>query len=200
MQIISILPNWSEVGMFEQIFWIITIPATVFFLLLLVLTIFGGDADADIDVDTDIDADIADGDSIPFQFLSLKNIVAFFTVFGWSGIGFINGGFEPLMVLLFSTLCGLVMMSLMATLFYFMSKLAESGTLKMNNAIGKLGEVYLVIPANRGGMGKVQLNVQGSMRTLDAITDDAETIPTSSIIQVVNVIDDHILLVKKQGN
>jgi hypothetical protein len=198
MQIISILPNWSEVGMFEQIFWIITIPATVFFLLLLVLTIFGGDAD--VDVDTDIDADIADGDSIPFQFLSLKNIVAFFTVFGWSGIGFINGGFEPLMVVLFSTLCGLAMMTLMATLFYFMSKLAESGTLKMNNAIGKLGEVYLVIPANRGGMGKVQLNVQGSMRTLDAITDDAETIPTSSIIQVVNVIDDHILLVKKQGN
>jgi hypothetical protein len=49
-------------------------------------------------------------------------------------------------------------------------------------------------------MGKVQLNVQGSMRTLDAITDDQETIPTSSIVQVVNVIDDHILLVQKQGN
>ena len=88
----------------------------------------------------------------------------------------------------------------MATLFYFMSKLAESGTLKMSNAVGKLGEVYLVIPGNRGGMGKVQLNVQGTMRTLDAITDDAETIPTSSIIHVLNVIDDHILLVKKQGN
>ena len=88
----------------------------------------------------------------------------------------------------------------MGTLFYFMSKLAESGTLKMKNAIGKLGEVYLVIPAKRGGMGKVQLSVQGSVRTLDAITDDVEKIPTSSIIEVLDVIDDQILLVKKQGN
>jgi hypothetical protein len=66
-------------------------------------------------------------------------------------------------------ICGFLMMVLMASLFYFMSKLAESGTLKMKNAIGKLGEVYLMIPASRGGMGKVQLNVQGSLRTLDAI-------------------------------
>ena len=197
MLINSILPNWSEVGMFEQIFCVVTIPATVIFLVLLVLTVFGGDADAD--VDTDIDSDIADGDFIPFQFLSLKNIVAFFAVFGWSGIGFINAGLASWLVILLATLCGLLMMTLMATLFYFMSKLAESGTLKMQNAVGKLGEVYLVIPASRGGMGKVQLNVQGSMRTLDAITDDAVTIPTSSIIQVLDVIDDHLLLVKKQG-
>ena len=87
----------------------------------------------------------------------------------------------------------------MATLFYLMSRLAESGTLNMKNAVGKLGEVYLVIPAKRGGMGKVQLSVQGSVRTLDAITDDLDKIPTSSIIEVLDVIDDQILLVKKQG-
>lgn len=200
MYIISILPNWSEIGVFEQVFWIITIPATVIFLILLVLTIFGGDADTDVDVDTDIDSDIASGDSIPFQFISLKNIVAFFTVFGWSGIGFIHAGLATWLVILLATICGLLMMVLMATLFYFMSRLAESGTLKMKNAVGKLGEVYLRIPARRGGMGKVQLNVQGSLRTLDAITDDLEEIPTSSIIQVLDVIDDQILLVKKQGN
>ncbi len=198
MLINSIFPNWSEIGMFEQIFWIVTIPSTVIFLILLVLTVFGGDTDTD--VDTDVDGDLADGDFIPFQFLSLKNIVAFFAVFGWSGIGFINAGLPTWLVTFLAVLCGLLMMTLMATLFYLMSRLAESGTLKMKNAIGKLGEVYLVIPAKRGGMGKVQLNVQGSVRTLDAITDDLEKIPTSSIIQVIDVIDDHILLVKKQGN
>jgi hypothetical protein len=197
MLINSILPNWSEAGIFEQVFWVITIPATVIFLVLLVLTVLG--SDADVDVDTDVDADIADGDSIPFQFLSLKNIVAFFAVFGWSGIGFVNAGLHSWLVILLATICGLLMMTAMGALFYFMSKLAESGTLKMKNAIGKLGEVYLVIPAKRGGMGKVQLNVQGSIRTLDAITDEPETIPTSSIIEVINVIDEQILLVKKQG-
>jgi len=199
MTIISILPQWSDISIFEQVFWVITIPATVFFLILLALTIFGGETDAGMDVNTDVDGGIADGDSIPFQFLSLKNIVAFFTVFGWSGIGLINTGLASWLVILISFICGFLMMVLMASLFYFMSKLAESGTLKMKNAVGKLGEVYLMIPANRGGMGKVQLNVQGSLRTLDAITDDFEKIPTSSIIQVLDVIDDQILLVKKQG-
>lgn len=197
MFINSILPNWSDVGIFEQVFWVITIPATVIFLILLALTIFG--SDADVDVDTDVDGDISDGDSIPFQFLSLKNIVAFFAVFGWSGIGFINAGLPSWLVILIAFICGLLMMLLMASLFYFMSKLAESGTLNMKNAVGKLGEVYLVIPGNRAGIGKVQLNVQGSLRTLDAITDDAENILTSSIIEVLEVIDDQILLVKKQG-
>ena len=199
MIIISILPQWSDISIFEQVFWVITIPATVFFLILLALTIFGGETDAGMDVNSDVDGEIADGDSIPFQFLSLKNIVAFFTVFGWSGIGFTNAGLASWLVILLSFICGFLMMVLMASLFYFMSKLAESGTLKMKNAIGKLGEVYLMIPASRGGMGKVQLNVQGSLRTLDALTDDLEKIPTSSIIQVVDVIDDQILLVKKQG-
>lgn len=193
MFINSMLPNWAEVGVFEQVFWVITIPATVVFLILLALTIFGADADADADVD------FADGDSIPFQFLSLKNIVAFFAVFGWSGIGFINAGLASWLVILLAFICGLLMMILMATLFYFMSKLAETGTLKMKNAVGKLGEVYLLIPGDRGGMGKVQLNVQGSLRTLDAITDEPESIRTSSIIEVLDVIDDQILLVKKQG-
>ena len=199
MSIIAILPDWTQVGLFEQVFWVVTIPATVVFLILLALTIFGGEADTGVDVHTDVDGGIADGDSIPFQFLSLKNIVAFFAVFGWSGVGFIHAGLASWLVILLATICGLLMMVLMATLFYLMSKLAESGTLRMKNAVGKLGEVYLVIPANRGGMGKVQLNVQGSLRTLDAITDDLEKIPTSSIIQVLDVIDDLILLVKKQG-
>jgi len=199
MFINSILPNWSETGIFEQVFWIITIPATVVFLILLVLTIIGAETDSSPDVTTDVDASLADGDIIPFQFLSLKNIIAFFAVFGWSGIGFIHAGLNSWLVILLAFICGFLMMVLMATLFYMMSKLAESGTLKMKNAVGKLGEVYLVIPANRGGMGKVQLNVQGSLRTLDAITDDNEKIPTSAIIEVLDVIDEQILLVKKQG-
>mgnify|MGYP001765943566 CR=1 FL=1 len=198
MFINSILPVWSELGIFEQIFWVIAIPATVIFLVLLAMTIFGGDV-SDSDVTTDVDSTLADGDSIPFQFLSLKNIVAFFTVFGWSGIGFINAGMAPWLVVFLAAICGLLMMLAMAALFYFMSKLAENGTLKMKSAVGKLGEVYLVIPGNRGGMGKVQLNVQGSLRTLDAMTDDAAAIPTNSIIEVLDVIDEQILLVKKQG-
>lgn len=196
--LLSIFPAWQEITLLEQVYWVVTVPSTLIFLILLVSTGFG--ADADVDVETDFDSSLADGDVIPFQFLSLKNIVGFFTMFGWSGLGFIHAGFAVWLVILLSVVCGLLMMLAMASLFYFMSKLAETGTLKMKNAIGKLGEVYLTIPAKRGGMGKVQLTVQESLRTLDAITDDAEAIATSSIIQVIEVIDDQILLVKKASS
>lgn len=33
------------------------------------------------------------------------------------------------------------MMAIMATIFYLMSKLTDDGTLQVDNAIGKLGEV-----------------------------------------------------------
>lgn len=195
--ITSILPVWSELSVMDQIYWIITIPSTLIFIFLLISTIIGSDVDAD--VETDIDHDIADGDSIPFQFISLKNIVAFFTMFGWSGLGFLNAGLSAWLVILLSVACGLLMMLAMASLFYFMSKLTENGTLNMKNAIGHLGEVYLPIPGKRGGIGKVQLTVQNSLRTLDAITDDPDNIATSSIIEVMDVIDEQILLVKRNG-
>lgn len=195
--ITSILPVWSELNVMDQIYWIITIPSTLIFIFLLISTIIGSDVDAD--VETDIDRDIADGDSIPFQFISLKNVVAFFTMFGWSGLGFLNAGVSAWLVILLSVLCGLLMMLAMASLFYFMSKLTDNGTLSMKNAIGHLGEVYLPIPGKRGGIGKVQLTVQSSLRTLDAITDDPDDIATSSIIEVMDVIDEQILLVKRNG-
>jgi hypothetical protein len=194
--LLSFFPVWSELDLMSQVYWIITVPATVVFALLLVLTIFSSDADTD--VHTDLDHSLVDGDGIPFQMLSLKNIIAFFTMFGWSGLGFLSAGLAPFLVILFSFICGFLMMLAMATLFYFMSKLAESGNMNIRNAVGRTGDVYLTIPANREGMGKIQITVQGTLQTLDAVTDDAEAIPTSSIIEVIDVINNQILLVKRK--
>ena len=195
--ITSILPVWQNLSLLEQVYWLVSIPSTLIFVILLITTTVGADVDAD--VQADVDLSLADSDSIPFQFLSLKNIIGFFTMFGWSGLGFFHAGLAVWLVITLSVICGLLMMLAMATLFYLMSKLAETGTLKMQNAVGKLGEVYLTIPAKRGGMGKVQLTVQEALRTLDAITDDEEAIVTSSIVQVIAVIDDQILLVKRSA-
>ena len=97
--------------------------------------------------------------------------------------------------MIISTVAGLAMMTIMAGLMYFMSKANVSGTLKMKNAIGQVGEVYLTLQAKRGSIGKVQIKVQGSMRTLDALTDDAEDITTGKVITVSDIINDNILLV-----
>ena len=161
------------------------------------MTFFGGDVDDASDLSGHTDVDI-DGDSgIGFQFITLKNLIGFFTIFSWVGIACINAGFSTPVIIVVSIFSGVLMMVMMASIYYFMSKLSESGTLKINNSIGKQGEVYLFIPAKRSGKGKVNINVQGSYREFDAVTDEEEEIQRGSLITVVDVIESNILLVRR---
>ncbi len=187
---------WQQKETFERIFWIIAFPSGLLFIGLMLMTVLGGDHDVHDDVDADWETD--DG-GIGFQFITFKNLIAFLTMFGWMGIAAIKMGWGRGATLGFAFASGLVAMLILASLFYFMSKMVGSGTLVMNNAIGNLGEVYLTIPGNQSGMGKVQLKVQGTLRELDAMTT-GEEIPTGKIIKVENVINDHILLVNKVEN
>ena len=76
----------------------------------------------------------------------------------------------------------------------------HSGTLEMENAINLTGSTYLFIPANRSGIGKVHITVQGSLRELPAMTDDETEIATGALIRVKKIIDNRILLVTLAEN
>jgi hypothetical protein len=67
--------------------------------------------------------------------------------------------------------------------------------MKFDKAIGQVGEVYLTIQSKRSGLGKVQVKVMGSLRTLDAMTDDEGDIPTGKIVTVSSIAGDNILIV-----
>ncbi len=185
---------WQDMLLFEKINWAIAIPFTVLFLIQIVLTFFGGDFD-EVEADGDADAAIEGDSGIDFQFLSLKNLIAFFTIYGWTGIVCIDAGLGVGLSTVISFFAGLLMMTIMASIVFFMAKLTDDGSLNVNNAIGKTCSVYLTIPAKREGLGKVQIQVQG-MQTLDAMTDANEAIKTGGIVEVTNVINNEILLVK----
>jgi hypothetical protein len=183
---------WDGLQVIEKIYWMIAFPSTLFFFIQLIITFIGGDVDHDFD--HDFDGDTGGGGFHPFTF---KNMVAFFTLFSWSGLASIEGGFSLAVTIFISTISGLIMMIIMAFLFYYISKFTHSGTLDLNNAIGQTGDVYLTIPAKKAGMGKVQINVQGQLRTLNAMTSDLEDIKTGSVIEVEDVVNDNILVVHK---
>ena len=100
-----------------------------------------------------------------------------------------------MLTIIVSIICGLVMMLIMATLFYFISRLSDSGTLNYKNAIDAIGEVYLTIGGDRSSMGKVSVNVQGTVRELDALTDALTDLKSGTIIKVVDVTSNGILIV-----
>ncbi len=66
----------------------------------------------------------------------------------------------------------------------------------MANALGCKGNVYLKIPAGKGGEGKVQISIQGAIREFDALTL-GEELETGAPIKVVEVINDSTLLVER---
>ena len=195
--ILSISESWQSLMLTEKIYWCIAIPFSVLFILQIILTFLGGDID-EIEADGDSDISVDHDTGIDFQFLTLKNLVAFFTIFGWAGIACIDGGLGIGKTVIISSISGFIMMSIMASIIYFMGKLTDSGTLNMNNAIGKVGSVYLPIPAKRNGLGKVQVKVQG-LRTLDAMTDYEEEIKTGAVVDVVEILNNEILVVKPSG-
>ncbi|RKQ51510.1 hypothetical protein BXY85_2537 [Roseivirga pacifica] len=185
---------WSNLDTVHQIYWGLAIPFSLIFLIQMVLTFVGGEVDIDGDPDFDVEHDTGGG----FHFFTLKNFIGFFTIFSWAGIASLDSGYSVETTLIISTLSGLLMMTIMASLFYGFSKLTDSGTMNINNAKGGIGEVYLLIKANRGNVGKVSIKVQGSLRELEAITDDDNDITSGSVITVKEVINNNILLVSKQ--
>jgi membrane protein implicated in regulation of membrane protease activity len=157
------------------------------------MTFIGGEMEIDGDADFDVETDGGAG----FQFFTLKNFIGFFTIFAWSGIASLDSGYSTGTTLLISTLSGLFMMTIMASLFYFFSKLTASGTMNINNAKGSVAEVYMRIEAGRGNVGKVLIKVQGSLRELEAITDDDLDLPMGTVVTVTDVLNNSMLLVSK---
>ncbi len=185
---------WQTLTLLQQIYWCIAFPFSILFVLQLIMTFIGGDIHTGLDHDG---IGVHEFGDASFHFFTIKNLIGFFTIFSWTGLACSYGGMLLLPTLLISTLCGLIMMFIMAGLFYFIARMNQSGTLEMNNAIGKIGEVYLKIPARRNGKGKVEIKIQGAFRYLDAVTEEIEDLKIGTMVEVLEVINDNILVVKR---
>jgi len=179
--------------LFEKVYWVIAGVSSVIFMILLILTLIGGDADG---MEGDVDAEI-DGDAgIGFQFLSFKNLMGFLTIFGWSGISCLDAGLAKTLTVIISIVCGLLMMLAMAAIFYYLGKLQSSGTLKLKNALNQIGEVYLTIGYRRSKIGKVSITIQGTLRELEALTEEDRDLVQGDVVKVKEVTDNGILIVE----
>ncbi len=147
------------------------------------------------------DRDISDIDRsniknrVKFKFFTIRGIVAFFTLFGWAGILTKLAGGNDIVALITATGSGLIVMFLIALIFSFLTRLSESGNIDINNAINCTGKVYLTIPAEESGEGKVQIIIQDSVREYNAITI-GETLPTGTKIKVIGIIKEKLLVEK----
>ena len=200
---------WDALTAIEKIFWFIAIPFSIIFVIQMILTftgLGGGATDPGADLPgmhTDspsnlLDSNHSNEDAGPgFSFFTIRNFIAFFTIFSWSGLAFTHAGYGILLTVLWSIFIGLIAMLLISSLFYFAMKMTASGNVSVINAIGATGKVYLPIKANKSGIGKVQVTFQGSIREMQAITTESTDLPTNTIIRVTAIADENILVVEK---
>ena len=186
---------WTSLSTAMQVLWAITLSASLIFVIQTVLTFLGlGDHDADFDLDT------SDGsfDTDPsMNLLTFRNLVNFCLGFGWTAVLMHEKIQSNALLIIVSVIVGVLLVTAVMWIFKWLSGMQQTGNIDVHkSAVGCEGKVYLTIPGERKGEGKVQITINNAVREYDAVTD-GETIKTGTAIKVTDVINDYTLLVEE---
>lgn len=197
----NVLSEWfNQLDPVLKTYWGIAIFASIVVLIQTVMSFAGtgdvdtGDADVDFDADTDASADSMDHAGT-MHLLSIRNVFYFLLGFGWTGISLWNTIADRIVLGIVAALVGCLFVALFLFLFRQMMKLQSNGAFNIEDSVGRVCDVYLRIPANNEGLGKVQISFNGSVQELDARTA-GEQIASGAKVRVLRVIDKKVLEVE----
>ncbi len=191
---------WDSLLPLGRFFYLIAIPSTLVLLIQFVMSLLGlshdsdfdvQDFDGDVDFNLDHDFDLSDGHEVfsaDFQFISFRSIIAFLTIFSWTGIVMMSNGSSAILTMIVSVAAGLLAMFVIGYLFFLATKLQSSGNISYQNAVGSTAEVYIPINENTNFQGKVQVVVQERLIEASAITKNKKGFSTGEIVQVVGLV------------
>ena len=191
---------WVSLSLAMKILWGVTLAASLIFIIQSIMTFIGadaGDGGIDTDFDTGFDSEVADatveGGTNLYTF---RNFVNFCLGFGWSAILLQEKVTSIPLLIVISAIIGVALVALVMYLFKWLSSMQQSGNINVYKAaVGCNGTVYLTIPAERGGEGKVQITINNSVREYNAVTD-GDVLKTGTPIRVAEVINADTLLVE----
>ncbi len=192
------MAEWfANLTVLEHIYFWLGIVSTVFLIIQIILlccTSFGGDVDTDGDGDIDVDTD--SGVSI----FTVKSITAFFAVGSWAGLLVCSLASDSLQWLsvIVALVAGAAAMTVVVVLLRAMYKMQYNGTMQPEKLVGKRATVYISIPAERSGRGKITLTAQGRYMELDAMTD-GEKLVTDESVEIVAT-ENECAVVKRAEN
>jgi membrane protein implicated in regulation of membrane protease activity len=149
-----------------------------------------GDAAGHHDFGTDHGADGHEHGSDANWFLGLLTFRAISAAVTFFGLGGLIAAYYELprsAQLATAAMSGFVALYLVATLMKMLYRLKADGTVKIQQAVGRTGTVYLRVPAAKAGPGKVTLNLQNRTVELEAFTAASE-LPTGTPVRVVAVL------------
>jgi len=153
----------------------------------------GGHADSDA---KDLHAHPADhGSTWLFGVISFRTVVAALAFFGASGMAAQSAGASAPTTLLIACASGAAAMYSVYWIMQGLYRLRAEGTVRIQRAIGHPAKVYLSIPGNNAGAGKIQINLQNRTMEYLAMTS-GEPLPTGTKVVVVNILTENTVEVQ----
>lgn len=151
----------------------------------LALTLFGFHHGGDLPHDAH-DAGVSHAHE-GLNLFSVRAISAGVAFFGLAGLGGLRLGWPMLLSLLAAVLTGGAAMFFVALALRSMLRLESDGSIRMENALGVEAQVYVPIPGERTGAGKVTLMIQGRTVECQAVTRGV-ALTTGTAVLVVDVL------------
>jgi len=171
------------------------VGSVLFLLKMILMMAFGLDADMDFDVDADGDGAF-DAHGTDFSLFSILSILSFLMGAGWMGFAC---RWEWQMGAVVSAMCasafgfGLMLFSSLG--MWQMKKMNEVGRYDVRNTVGRIGRVYLKIPARGQGRGQIQIDVDGRHKVVSAISTGPE-IASYAAVKVMDVQEGETVIVE----
>jgi membrane protein implicated in regulation of membrane protease activity len=205
---------WNSLEPAMKVLWAVTLSASLVFVIQTIMTFLGaaGDSDFDINSDTDLIGDLADGSvdvgggpdagetgqlGTGMNLLTFRNFINFLIGFGWTAILLKDSVPALGLRMLIAIVVGVLLVAIVMLLFKWLTNMQQSGNINVyKSAVDCEGTVYLTIPGERAGEGKVQITINNAVREYAAVTD-GPTLKTGARIRVVEVVSANTLLVEE---
>ena len=169
----------------ELIFSASALIGGVLFLLWFVLLLLGGVAEGVFEGLFGLEMDVMSSDG-SFDAMTFQGVMAFMMFFGLAGLYTMNSDGSDSLAIAAGGIAGGASMYGTGKIFQVFFALEASGNVEMSEAIGVRGSVYLRIP--EGGIGQVQIELGGALKTYNAKSEDGQGIATGDFVEVVDTI------------
>lgn len=124
------------------------------------------------------------------QLFSVRALSAGVAFFGIGGLGAGALGLPSAMASVAAVLLGGVAMASVALVMRTMLKFERDASVRIEQAVGVAGTVYVPVPGAHAGVGKVQLTLNGRTVEYQAVTPEGHELPTGTPVVVVDVRND----------
>jgi len=132
-----------------------------------------------------------------FGVVTFRTLVSAAAFFGLAGMAALRSGFSPSSSLILAAAAGLAAMYGTYWSMRAIAGLASSGNERIGNAVGRFATVYIPVPADQQGAGKVQLSMQNRIVEFLAVTDESDRLPTGLKVEVVGVVGNDTVAVRR---